>query len=402
MRYYIFGIRFVFLILALVLLVSGAHAQNVEVNSVLLKLSLHQGDIIDKIISVSSRAGGFFTLEFSGMTGVSVNETSFSLEADESKDVAVHFDARNLQPGIRIGVMNVRSEKEILTIPIIFEVESPDTLFDVNLDIPPQYKEVSAKDKLVAQVKLFDLTSGGTSSGLGPTRVDTDYYIYDSSGKIISSESENFVVDSQSQITKTFSFPPDLAPGEYVLGVSVRYRSSLGIATSIFTIIPPKNLFFSLDFGGSAEFYFIIGLFVFVLVFLLLFVYIVRTRDKLIVEMRRYHSLEANQLRQLLLAQKQILSRRKPHLISSVKHEVREKIALMRKEHSNRKRTLEKLRNQGNVKVMRQKIKKWKQEGYNAALLDYRLKGFSVNEMKSLLRQWNKHHGKYSERHKYR
>ena len=385
--------RFGLFVFVVVLFASGVYAQDVEVNNVLLRLSLHQGEIIDKVISVSSRVGGSFTLEFSGMTGVSVNQTSFLLEAEESKDVAVHFDARNLQPGIRIGVMNVRSELEVTTIPIIFEVESPDTLFDVNLDIPPQYKEVSTKDKLLAQVKLFDLTSGGTSPGLGPTRVDIDYYIYDSTGKIVSSQSENSVVDGQSQVTKTFSFPLDLALGEYVLGVSVRYRSSLGIASSMFSIIPPKSSLFSFDFGGSFVFYFVIVLLVFVLVFLLLFVYIVRDRDRLLIEMRKYHSLEVNRLRRLLLAQKRVLSSRKQHSDASVKREVREKIALLRKKHLNHKRTLEKLRNQGNVRAMRRKIKEWKQEGYNAALLKYRLKGFSADEMKYLLRQWKKNRG---------
>lgn len=386
---------FGFLLIVIVLLISGVYAaQDVEVNNVLLKLSLHQGETSDKIVSISSKVGGTFNLEFTGVSGVSVAKSSFSLAAGESKDVTVHFDARSLQSGIFIGVMNVRSEHESTVIPIILEVESQDTLFDVNLDIPPQYKQITAKDKLVAQVKFFDLTSGGTSSGLGPTRIDTDYYIYDSQGKIVSSQSENLVVDRQSQITKTFSFPPDLAPGDYVLGVSARYHSSLGIATTMFSITSPKSSLFSFDLGGSLTIYFIIGLFVFVLVFLLLFVYIVRDRDKLIIEMRKYHSLEVNQLHRFLLAQEHVLTSRKSHSGASVKREVNEKIALLRRKHAEQERTLEKLRDDGNIGAMRSKIEEWKHQGYNTTLLEYRLKGLSVDEMKSLLHQWKKkYHG---------
>ncbi len=388
-------LRFILLVAVFMLALQGVSAApDVEVNNVLLKLSLHQGETTDKIISVSSKAGGVFSLEFSGMTGVSVDQESFSLDAGQSKDIAVHFDARNLQPGIRIGVMNVRSEREAIVIPILFEVESPDTLFDVNLDIPPQYKEISAAEKLIAQVKFFDLTSGGTSAGLGPTRVDTDYYIYDSMGKIVSSQSENAVVDRQTQITKTFSFPSDLAPGEYVLGVSVRYRSSLGIATSAFTIIPPSSSLFSFDFSNSIIFYFVIGLLVFVIVFLLLFIYIVRDRDKLILEMRRYHELEVGQLHKFLLAQEHVLRSRKEPVSPAVEHEVKEKIVQMKKKHAERERTLEKLRDQGDVEAMRRKMEEWKREGYNTELLEYRLKGLSTSDMQSILNQWKKkYHG---------
>lgn len=377
--------------------ISEAYAQDIEVNNVLLKLSLHQGEVVDKIVSVSSRVGGMFSLEFGGMTGVSVDQSSFLLEAGESRDIAVHFDARNIQPGIRIGVMNVRSENEAIVIPIIFEVESQDTLFDVNLDIPPQYKEINTEERLIAQVKLFDLTSGGTSAGLGPTRVDIDYYIYDSGGKIVSSQSENAVVDRQSQITKTFSFPQDLAPGEYVLGVSVRYRTSLGIATSAFTLIPPSKSILSFDFGGSLILYFIMGLFVFVIVFLLLFVYIVRDRDKLILEMRKYHELEVTQLHKFLLAQEHVLRSRKSRSASStptVEHEVNEKLALLKKRNAEREKALEKLRDQGDIEAMRKKMEEWKRGGYNTELIEYKLKGLSTEDMKSLLQQWKKkYHG---------
>jgi hypothetical protein len=76
----------------------------------------------------------------------------------------VIFDASKLEPGIYVGSIRVSSAKETTYIPIILEVDSEDVFFKGTLDIPPQYNKIAAGDKLLAQFKVFDLTSGGTSN----------------------------------------------------------------------------------------------------------------------------------------------------------------------------------------------------------------------------------------------
>lgn len=358
-----------------------------QVDNVLVKVSLHQGDSIDKYVSISSDERAHFELSLSGLSQIPIDPSSFDLDSRESKNVKLSF--LGSVRGTRVGSLRVDSDSSTSIIPIIFEVESSDPSFDISLDIPPGYAEITSEDKLVALVKVFDLTSGGTTAGLGPTTVTLTYQIYSLSGQEISSQSEEILVDRQTQVSKSFSFPSDLAAGDYVLAVSVIHGNSLGLASSVFAIGRKSGSLFSSDGYGNMLVYLIIGAFVFFLIIILLFVYFVRDRDKLILELRSHNDKEVEHLQNFLLQQEKMLQSKGADN-QAIRREVDTKISQLKEHQSAREKELKHLSRKGDTEAMRKKIAQWKRSGYDTSLLEYKLNGLSTKEMKTILSKWKR------------
>jgi uncharacterized membrane protein len=384
----------IFVVIFIAGLVGAADNSGTIIDNVLLKLSLHQGESIDKIVTLTATEDSNFALTLENLKGASVADKQFSLTKGDTRNVVIHFDATGVAPEIYIGSVKIVDEKETNVLPVLFEVESQNTLFDVNVDIPPQYKDIPVGEKLISQVKVFDLTSGGTSSGQGPTRVVLEYVIYSLDGKIVSSQSEDAVVSVQTQLTKTFSFPEDIKTGDYVLVTLVKKDSSVGLASSLFTIHEATRG--SLFSGGanSGIIYFLVGVIVFFLLFIFLFIYFVKDRDKMILELRNYHSEEMHKMEHFLAAQQRVLNEKGTVHLQDVQKEIHTKLKAVHERQERREREFRALEEKGDRNAMQHKLSEWKKEGYNTRLLEYKLKGLSENEMRTLLSEWKHRYGR--------
>ena len=206
--------------------------------TILLKFSLNKGDSITKNISIFSKDGGEIKLAVKGIKqGVILNKNNFVLDKGEKKQVKILFNSSSINEGVYVGNIEITSNREKEIIPIIFEVESKDIFFDANLDIPARYLDIFQGDKIIAQLNVFDLISGGgTQESLKPSSIKVEYNIYDLYGNILSSENENFIINNKIQMTKTITFPKDIKTGQYVFSAVIKYKSSVGTTTELFRI----------------------------------------------------------------------------------------------------------------------------------------------------------------------
>lgn len=371
----------------------GATSANFDLNSLLLKVSLKQGDSLNRTLSVAKGEGQEIFLSVVNVKGVSLSQDKFIL-GGETRTVDVIFNSSDLKEGIYIGSIKINDATDIMYLPVIFEVESSDLFYDINLDVTPKYSEVAPGDKLVAQVKIFDLTSGGTQEGLGPSTVNIDYNIYSFEGNLVQSESESLIVDRQAQVTKTIFFPESIGEGYYVFSAVVRHSSSVGISSYLFSISKPQDEI--LVFGKETDLKFISIIALISLIFvgsLLFFIYIVKDRDRLVLEMKRYNHYELQRQREILIEQEKILHARNKFPKEKIKSEIKEKIAGLKLKQKKRIESIKELQKKEDIEAMRMKLKKWKKEGYNTSYIDYKLKGLSNSEMGEILRKWKK---KYS------
>lgn len=372
--------------------IGNASAQeSFQLGSILLKVSVPQGTSVSKSASITADEGGEFLFS-TNVEGVTLAQKRVVMQRGESKTIGVTFNAQRLEPGVYVGGLKVLSGKEIATIPIVFEVESKDILFDVNLDIPPDYAEVQPGERVVANLKVFDLASGGTSEGFGPTPLNVEYYIYTIEGSVVSSESESVVVDRQVQISKSVSLPSSLKEGTYVFAVIARYKTSVGISSYLFQVSKQKSGGFSFfESSGNWEIYAILGvvvLFFFILIFL--FVYLIRDRDKMFLELKQYNEWELRQHKHLLgLQEKRLIQQRKvkPALVH---REVAAKLNVLKEKQKARVVRLRTLKGKGSADEMQRQLSAWKKGGYNTGLLEYKLKGLSNGEMRNILSKWKK------------
>ena len=364
---------------------------DLEVSSLLLKVSLKEDESIIKSFTITSPDGSDYNLEIISAPGLKLGEQSFVLGEGEKKSIDVTFDSTGVASGIYVGSIDISSLKETLSLPVILEVESQDVFFDANLDIPPAYTEIEKGGKVVAQVKIFDLTSGGgTSEGmnsLGTVSVDLEYNVFDLNGNVLSSESERMVVDKQAQVTKTFSFPEKIEEGDYVLSVLVRYGSSVGISSQMFSIRKPIAESSSLKFFDPSSTLIFVLIFVFVVGIVFLFIYILKEKDKFVVDLKRYHFKELKMQKEMLTEQAKFLRKRGVEH-KAIKREVSEKIRGLRKEQKKRIKELRVLKKSGSVDEMKKRVKEWENKGYSVGALKYKLKEMSTADMKKLMSKW--------------
>jgi len=353
----------------------------VGISSILLKITLTEGELLEKPINVFTDEFSEFFLEVKNLEGVSLGEQSFSLDSGESKEIVVFFDSTGLKTGIYVGKIEIRSNQGVSELPISFEIQSEDVFFDVNLDIPPSYSIISSGGKFVVQIKLFDLTNS-----LGATSVDVDYFIISSDGEIVSWETEKVVVDERAEFSKTIGFSDDAKDGNYFFGTIVRYGSSVATASQLFSIKKEDESLFSIekDFKFLAILVFILIIFA---GFIFMIVYIIKDRDKLVLELKRYNSEELMAQRNLLFEQRKVLED-KGEDKNKIRAEIKKKIGSLKRKQRERIGEFRKLKKVGSVSEMKIKLSSWKKEGYNTKSLEYKMDGLSSKEMQKILGKW--------------
>ncbi|MEK6927547.1 MAG: hypothetical protein AABX11_03880 [Nanoarchaeota archaeon] len=366
----------------------GEVSETFDLNSLVMKSTLKQDSSVTKVLTINKGNGQQINLEVVGLTGISLSEGSFIL--NDVKNVNVKFDSYGLADGVYIGSIKVSDSKNFYYLPVILEVESDEVLYDVNLDIPPVYSSIAPGGKLIAQVKVFDLTSGGTGAGLGVNSVDIEYTIKSVTGEVISSELDNIVVDKQNQVTKAITFSKNIPSGEYVFSVVVKYKGSVGVSSYLFSIGKKsgESILTGL-FNGFSTSVVVITLLVLGFFFSLiwLFVYAVKDRDKMILEMKEH--MENDYKRSLDLINRQERALRAKGIPE--KEIVKEKIKKIKKleiKHVQAKKHVEKLKHTNNNGGMEKKLLEWKKRGYNTQGMEYKLSGLSVGEMKKIINEW--------------
>lgn len=382
--------------------------ETVSVNSLLLRVSLREGQTVTKSLTIGGTNRDAFVLEVVSVPGVGVSESNFVVGSNEKKNVDVFFNTNNLRPGVYVGSLEIIGTTERVSVPIIFEVESAEVLFDVTLDIPPAYVEVAPGSKLIFQVKVFDLLSGGVQEGSRTSAVDMKYVVFDSAGKIVSSEEERLIVEERAQATRTIAFPENIGEGNYIVSTIATFNDSVGVSSQAFSIRGANQSIFSFDFSNLQFIIVLVFVGLVVLICVLIFVYLSRSRDRLILEMKRYNSSELARVRSFLIEQQNLIKRRgavsknfvktnrqkrislskQLHTKDNLHKEVNHKLEKLRKRQNERVREMERLKKKGNTAFMERKLQEWKSQGYTMTPLEYKMKGLNDEEMKYLLDKW--------------
>ena len=356
-----------------------------EVDSLFLKVSLKQDKITERTITIKSKDGGEFHVNIEGIQGISLSENNFFLGSNGGKNIIVKFDSGGIKPGAYIGSLEIKSPKDFVKLPIVFEIESRDVFFDADVNIPIAYSIVAPETSIVAQIKIFNVAR------IESVLVDIEYYIRNiDDGGILISESESVAINrDNSLITKTLPIPKEVKEGSYIVIVIIRYKSSVGVSSQFVNIADVKlSETPNFEFDSKFAIISVIILIVFLSIFFFFF-YLIRDRDKLFLALRKYNTEELKRHRELLLDQQRLFKRRKNYKSTKeIKKEVKQKIRELKAKQKNRVRIFKKLKNVGNIREMNDLLKKWKEKGYNTLLLESKLKGLNANEMRGLLRGW--------------
>lgn len=230
--------RLLIVVIALALILSPAYAVDFETDQFLIKNLIKIGEtstISVRITNTDVNSGEFALSLVDGGGLIDVTEQKFTLGSGETNTIDLRFRSAKpgqpaFSPGIYTGKLNIVSDDKRQLIPIIVELESYNVLFDSNLYVGPEYKELSPRSTLVADVRIFNLKSKDTE------QVELKYTIKDMTNNIILTEIETASIGTTTSLTKSFKLPGTLMAGTYVLGVETKSDNSVGISTYIFEV----------------------------------------------------------------------------------------------------------------------------------------------------------------------
>lgn len=215
-----------------IVLLPLASAESFKVDNILLKTAIKSNGSVASKISITNTLDEkqHFEINILGLDGlVSISENSFDLEKREIRDINLVFsNLKGEEEGVYVSQIEIRG-KEIKTIPVILEIESRDVLFDSNSAIFPSTK-IHPGDKASLEIKIFDLYKTGASN------VELTYFIKNFDDEIIIFENENLAVKDQALITRTIILPKDIEKRDYVLGVILKYKDSVGTSSAFFRV----------------------------------------------------------------------------------------------------------------------------------------------------------------------
>ena len=182
-----------------------------------------------------------------------LDEPKIILNPNEEQTLSFIFGAKeDQQPDIYTGEIAVKGGGIEKIISMIVEVESAQPLFDVDVEVLPQYKSIFPGEEVFIEVSLFNVR------GFGRVDAKLEYSIKDFKGNLIATEEETVAIETQAKFTRELMMPSDAEPGTYVASAKVTFENSIGTSSDIFEVkaktirlypIPIKDYAFYLLLG---------------------------------------------------------------------------------------------------------------------------------------------------------
>jgi hypothetical protein len=361
-----------------------------DVDSVLIKTVIVDGSNYESAIKVTNllEKQQSFEITFDNLDGVvSPGTEGFSLGAGEIREVSFSFfDDGALDHGIYVGAINVVTDNSKKRIPIILEVESNDVLFDGSVEVYPMTR-IYQGDKMNAEIKIFDL------SRIGRSTVEVTYFVKNLFDEVLIAETETLTVDDQISTTKPISLSERIVEGDYVFGVSMKYKNSFGTASSLFIIEEKKSAFGFFD--NDFSYFLILGTLI-LIVILGLVIYSIYSRDRLLEELKNQYKFELRrQSSYVSKKEKEVEGKLKTKKEKEVSKKLfrsmkRRKIKEVDRVHMERVSKIRVLKKAKKKSEAQRQIEKWKKQGYNTSVLEKNSKVPTLSEIKGRIGSWKK------------
>ena len=114
--------------------------------------------------------------------------------------------------------------------------DSAKQLFDININVLPEYKKIFQGDEILIQITLLNLR------GFGSGNVNVQYSIKDSKGNLVASEKELVYVETQAKFIRKLLIPAEINSGTYVASVEASTNSTIvGSGSDNFEVMSKYN-----------------------------------------------------------------------------------------------------------------------------------------------------------------
>lgn len=356
--------------------------ESFEVNTIFLKLNIPlKEEAVNNIkITNNEEIEQNFNLYFNDLGGlVSLKEKEFRLEPGESKEIKIYFKDYENKVGIYSGQLIIETPVLTKEIPIILGIEDPNRIFEIIQKNIPKYDEIYPGGKLGMEIKIFDIREVASPS------IKVKYSIKNFDGEIIWSDEENIIVgESWSKIVpiqKTWPL------GDYVFITSVNYEETESIAGYLFSVLKKGEKTTPGNFN-----FFVIIILVFVVGILILFFYFIKTRDDLLVQLKKQQNKELERNLEFIKNYKSKIKKTSPPKkkikeIGEIKKKIINKI---RTKQKIQRKELKGLKKKGKKTEMKNKLSSWEGQGFKMFETEGEMKKISKENTGKQIKDWKR------------
>ncbi len=215
---------------------SGRVIKEFNINPENIHISLKQGETKEITFTLKNTGTKSLNIEIEKSDRIKdfirLEETSFTLKRRESKTIKLDVLAKeDTTPNLYIGKLLIKEggiEKEIL---VVIEIESRESLLDVNVEIPNKYKRIMPGKEILSEIKIYNM--GET----GRVDIEIEYIIKDENNNILIKESETIAVETQASFMQKITIPENTKYGKYFFYVKAIYNSKIASSSTSFEVV---------------------------------------------------------------------------------------------------------------------------------------------------------------------
>lgn len=332
----------------------------------LLRSTVPLGGQFDATVKITNPIGenqsfNVYLNNFEGIAHTDLN--GFDLGPKESKEIHIQFKDDLMMTEIYVGKLIIETKSARQEIPVIFGVEDPNYAFAIIQNSIPAYEKVHPGGKFGVDIRIYDLIGANV-----PT-VNADYSIKDFNDEVVLHGEGDLIVGGGGK-TELFDIPSDWH-GNYVFIMKIDYRDTTSLSSYLFTVSERPRA----SLNKENIDLFMISVFAFIAIILGFVFYFVKTRDDLLLKLKRQHDYELRTSRSYFTqAKKEVQkSKEKPSqkkkrlkILSTFRKKVENKIKIKHKKQKKQIRNLGKMKKKS---LVQRQIDKWKNEGYSVDLL---------------------------------
>lgn len=382
-RIFAIGIIIVLVIVSIYLGINYfSEKESFSVNTILLKLNiLLEGEAVNNVKIINyEETEQKFNIYFNNFEDLaSLEEKEFTLEPEISKEIKVSFKDNKKEVGVYLGQLII--ETSILTkkIPIILGIEDPNYAFVIIQKNIPNYDNPFPGGKLGVEIKVFSVD--GTVS----PNVVAKYSIKNFDNEVVWSDEESLTLGES--WSKIIDIPKTFPIGDYVFITSIDYKGIKSVAGYLFSVSEKEK---GGIFGGLELF--VVIIFIFIIGILILFFYFLKTRDDLLIQLRKQQNKELKENLEFIRSYKLGIRRlnhpkKKIKELRKIKKKVIKEIKFKQKKQ---RKELKKLKKQGKKDEMKRKLGLWKREGFRMFETKNEMKKISKKGINKKIEDWKK------------
>lgn len=355
--------------------------------TILLKLSSSVGTDTSTSVKITNYKDTTekFSLSFKNLENiVSIQDREFELNSKESREIDVLFFGDVKEIGVYSGQLIIETEDETQNIPIIFAVEDPDSALVIVQDGIPKYDNVYPGGKLGVDIRTFSVF------GVNATTVKAKFLIKDFEDNILWADEGSLIIDGTK--TEIIEVPKDWETGDYVFVTEVDYlgkKSAAGYLFSVGEIDNSKGIF-------SGDIKFFVGvILVFLIIILALLFYFVKSRDKVLVELKKQQNDEVKRNLNVIKnyerdVQKLKDANKRRERLEKLRQTKIKIVKTIKAKQKRQQKIIKRLKKKGKTSDVKKKIEQWKKQGYKMFETSREIRKFSNKPMAQQVNEWKR------------